>query len=352
MLSRVAEAIYWMARYIERAENTARYIDVSLGMTLDAPIAFSDQWLPLVAITGDLVAYQERYPATDRDNVIQFLALDRDNPSSIVSCLSKARENARSIREAISAETWEQVNRYYLLVSSPAAARRVRDNPASFFADVKLYSQLIAGVADATTSHDEAWHFMRLGRLIERADNTSRLLDVKYYLLLPSAEAVGGAVDDMEWSILLRSATALMMYRRKFGQMSPERVVEFLLLDTEFPRSILFCLLHAEESLHAITGTPSGSYRNSVERRLGQLRSELAYAQVHDIISEGLHEFLDGFQRLLNGIGDAVSETFFGSQPLSGARTGAGGPTSDVLSGDQSQRGAGWNRGYAGDLRQ
>ncbi|HLG11954.1 MAG TPA: alpha-E domain-containing protein [Dehalococcoidia bacterium] len=352
MLSRVAEAIYWMARYIERAENTARYIDVSLNMTLDAPIAFSDQWQPLVSITGNLDGFQARYRTADRDNVIQFLALDRENPSSIVSCLSKARENARSIREAISSETWEQVNRYYLLVSSPAAARRVRENPASFFADVKLYSQLIAGVSDATTSHDEAWNFMRLGRLLERADNTSRLLDVKYYLLLPSVEEVGGAVDDMEWSILLRSATALVMYRRKFGQISPEQVVEFLLLDTEFPRSILFCLLNAEESLHAITGTPPGSYRNGVERRLGQLRSELAYAQVHDIISQGLHEYLDGFQRLLNGIGEAISETFFGMQQLNGAMAGAGGPTSDVLSGDQSQRGAGWHRGYAGDLRQ
>jgi uncharacterized alpha-E superfamily protein len=305
-----------------------------------------------VSITASLNAFQARYPVADRGNVIQFLALDRENPSSIVSCLSKARENARSTREAISSETWEQVNRYYLLVSSSGAPRRVRDNPASFFADVKLYSQLVSGVADATTSHDEAWHFMRLGRLIERADNTSRLLDVKYFLLLPSVEEVGGAVDDMEWSILLRSATALAMYRRKHGQISPERVVEFLLLDTEFPRSVLFCLLHAEESLHAITGTPSGSYRNVVERRLGQLRSELAYAQVHDIISEGLHEFLDEFQRQLNGIGDAISETFFGMQPLNGARAGAGGPASDVLSGDQSQRGAGGYRGYAGDLRQ
>jgi uncharacterized alpha-E superfamily protein len=193
---------------------------------------------------------------------------------------------------------------------------------------------------------------MNLGRLLERADNTSRLLDVKYFLLLPSVEEVGGAVDDMEWSILLRSATALVMYRRKYGQISPEQVVEFLLLDTEFPRATLFCLLHLEESLHAITGTPAGSYRNSVERRVGQLRSELAYAQVHDIITEGLHEFLDGFQRLLNGVGDAISETFFGMQPLDGAAAGMGGPTSDVLSGDQSQRGAGWHRGYARDLRQ
>ena len=326
MLSRVAESTFWMARYIERAENIARFIDVSLNMSLDAPLAFSDQWQPLVSITGSIDDFQARYDNVNRDSVIQFLALDLENPSSIVSCLRTARENARSIREAISADTWEQVNRFYLMVSSPNAPRRVKESPAVFFADVKRYSQLIAGVADATTSHGEAWHFMQMGRLLERADNTSRLLDVKYFLLLPSVEEVGGAVDEMEWSIVLRSATALAMYRRRFGTITPDNVVDFLLLDPEFPRSILFCLDRVEASVHAITGTPSGSYRNSVERRLGQLRSELAYSQVHDIIGGGLHEFLDNFQGLLNGIGDAISETFFGWQPASSAvQTSAGG---------------------------
>ena len=314
MLSRVAESVYWMARYIERAENTARYIDVSLNMSLDAPLAFSDQWQPLVSITGDLAPFEASYLTASRDNVIQFLALDQENPSSILSCLRTARENARSIREVISADTWEQVNRFYLMVSNPDSARRIKEGPGEFFADVRRYSQLIAGVADATTSHGEVWHFMQLGRLLERADNTSRLLDVKYYMLLPSAEEVGGAVDDMEWSILLRSATALAMYRRRFGEITPDHVVDFLLLDPEFPRSVFFCIERAEESVHAITGTPPGSFRAPMERRLGRLRSELAYAQVHDIISAGLHEFLDKIQRQLGSVGEAISETFFGWQ--------------------------------------
>ena len=325
MLSRVAESIYWMARYIERAENTARFIDVSLNMSLDAPIAFSDQWQPLISITGSTEAFKEGYPVADRDNVIQFLALDPENPSSIFSCLRAARENARSIREVISTDTWEQVNRFYLMVSSPNAARRIKESPGIFFADVRRYSQLIAGVADATTSHGEPWHFMQLGRLLERADNTSRLLDVKYFLLLPSVEEVGGAVDEIEWSIVLRSATALEMYRQRFGSIGPEDVVDYLLLDPVFPRSIFFCIEHAEESVHAITGTPPGSFRNPVERRLGQMRSELAYAQVHDIISRGLHEFLDNFQTQLNLIGDAISEAFFGRQTSSAVPVGAGG---------------------------
>ena len=321
MLSRVAESIYWMARYIERAENIARYIDVSLNMSLDAPIAFSDQWQPLVSIMGSQEAFAERYGAASRDNVIEFLALDPENPSSILSCLRTARENARSTREVISTDTWEQVNRFYLMVSSPNAPRRIKERPGIFFADVRRYSQLIAGVADATTSHGEAWHFMQLGRQLERADNTSRLLDVKYFLLLPSVEEVGGAVDELEWSIVLRASTALAMYRRRFGEITPENVVDFLLLDSEFPRSVFFCMEHAEESLHAITGTPSGSFRSPVERLMGQLRSELAYAQVHDIISAGLHEFLDSFQTQLNQVGDAIHETFFGWQTQSQSQT-------------------------------
>jgi uncharacterized alpha-E superfamily protein len=170
---------------------------------------------------------------------------------------------------------------------------------------------------------------MQLGRLLERADNTSRLLDVKYFLLLPSVEEIGGAVDDMEWSILLRSATALAMYRRRFGEITPDNVVDFLLLDPDFPRSVFFCIERAESSVHAITGTPPGSFRNPVERGVGQLRSGLAYAQVHDIISAGLHEFLDNFQGKLNRVGDAISETFFGwqsqSQSQSAVSVGAGG---------------------------
>ena len=325
MLSRVAESTYWMARYIERAENTARYIDVSLNMSLDAPLAFSDQWQPLISITAGLRDFRERYETADRDSVIQFLTLDTENPSSILSCLRAARENARSIREAMSPDTWEQVNRFYLMVNNLNAQRRIKEHPAAFFAEVKRYSQLIAGVAEATTTHDEGWNFMRLGTLIERADNTSRLLDVKYFLLLPSVEEVGGAVDDMEWSIVLRSATALAMYRRRFGEIAPEKVVDFLLLDREFPRSVFFCIEAAEEALHAITGTPEGSFRNPAERQIGLLRSELAYAQVSDVLATGLHEFLDGFQAKLGRVSEAIRETFFGWEAYDAVPVAAGG---------------------------
>jgi uncharacterized alpha-E superfamily protein len=334
----VAEALYWAGRYIERAENTARFIDVNLQMGLDAPLAFSEQWEPLVAITGGRAAFYERYEEATRENVIHYLASDRENPSSIVSCLTQARENARSIRDVLSSEVWEQTNRFYLLVSRDHAADRAQHDSYQFFSEVKLLSQLIQGVADNTMSHGQAWHFLRLGRSIERADNTSRLLDVKYFLLLPTVEHVGSALDEMQWSVLLRASSAFEMYRKRHGRIAQESVIDFLLLDKEFPRAVLFCLLLAEESLQAITGSRPGTFRNPAEQRLGRLRSELAYAQVYDIIAAGLHEFVDGFQTRLNAVGSAIGDTFFTLQPLTPAAGKAGGRSGrDVLSGDQSQ---------------
>jgi len=351
MLSRVADSLYWTARYIERAENTARFIDVNLQMSLDAPITFSEQWEPLIAITGDKEAFSRRYDKATRESVIRFLTIDRENPNSIVSAVMKARENARSVREVISSDVWEQINAFYLLVSSANAERLALNDSYNFFADIKRFSHLTAGVADNTMSHGEAWNFMQLGRMIERADNTSRLLDVKYFLLLPSAEDVGSAIDEMQWSILLRSATALEMYRRRHGTITPANVIDFLLLDTEFPRAILFCLLMAEQSLHAVSGTRPGTFSNLAERRLGQMRSELAYSQVSEIIAGGLHEFLDSFQAQLNAAGEAISATFFALQS-EGLSRNNGGLSRDLLFGDQSQ---GWidrDRRHEGDLRQ
>src|SRR3954454_3574993 len=231
MLGRVAESIYWAGRYIERAENTARFIDVNLQMGLDAPSSFAEQWAPMVAIYGANSGFTDRYDEASRENVIEFLAADPLNPSSIYSCLQKARENARSVREVISSEMWEQINRFYLTVSNGAARRRPILDSFQFFSEVELHSQVVAGVADNTMSHGDAWHFFQLGRHLERADNTSRLLDVKYFLLLPSPEDVGGAIDEMQWSIVLRSASAFEMYRKRHGRIGPEQVIDFLLVE-------------------------------------------------------------------------------------------------------------------------
>jgi uncharacterized alpha-E superfamily protein len=311
MLSRVAESIYWMSRYIERAENVARFIDVNLNLMLDVPVGSMQQWHPLVDTTGDAHEFARRYGSATQHNVIQFLTFDHENPNSILSCLRGARENGRSVREVISSEMWEQLNEFYLMVNSASIAPGSLSDPHDFFASVKISSHEFAGVTDATMTHNEGWHFSRLGRHLERADKTSRILDVKYFLLLPAIADVGTTADDIQWAAVLRSASAFEMYRKRHGRIFPERIVEFLLLDREFPRAILGCLTAARESVHAISGTPAGMFRNAVEQLLGELCSELAYAQVDEIIASGLHEYLDRLQTRMNLVGSGIHERFF-----------------------------------------
>ena len=322
MLSRVADSIFWMSRYIERAENVARFIDVNIHMILDLPVGSAEQWEPLVITSGDQEKFAAGYATgATKENVIQFLAFDAENPNSILSCLRTARENARSVREIISSEMWEQVNTLYLMLKAPDSLRRAKESAHEFFTEIKMASHLFTGLAEATMSHGEAWHFSRLGRLLERADKTTRLLDVKYFILLPRVTDVGTPFDDIQWSAVLRSASAFEMYRKRHGRIAPERVADFLLLDREFPRAVHYCLIKAEESLHAISGTPVGTFCNPAEQRLGQLRSELGYARVADVLAVGLHQFLDSLQIKLNRVGDAIFETFFALRPLGGRMT-------------------------------
>ena len=314
MLSRVAESMYWMSRYIERAENVARFIDVNLNLMLDLPVGDAQQWQPLVEITGDTQEFFKRYGTASQHNVIQFLTFDPENVNSIVSCLRAARENARSVREIISSEMWEQLNESYLMVNDAARHGGSFTDPQELFASVKMASHTFAGVTDATMTHGEGWHFCQLGRMLERADKTSRIVDVKYFLLLPTVDDVGTTVDDMQWAAVLRSASAFEMYHKRHGRISPTAIVEFLLLDREFPRAIHFCLMAARQSVHAISGTPAGMFRNSVEQLLGGICSELAYAQMDDIILSGLHEYLDLLQVRMNQVGTGIHETFFASR--------------------------------------
>ena len=309
MLSRVAESIYWMSRYIERAENVARFVDVNLQLMLDASAGQDQQWAPLVATTGDHVEFEKRYGKASQENVIQFLAFDPENLNSILSCCRAARENARTVREIISSEMWLQLNKFYLMVTDAAAAKS-KPSLHEFFSEVKLASHLFNGITDATMSHAEPWHFSRLARLLERADKTSRILDVKYFILLRSVEDVGTPFDDIQWAAMLRSASAFEMYRKRHGRISPKGVVEFLLLDREFPRAIHFSLLRARDSLHAISGTPLGTFRYPPENLLGQLCSDLSYASVDEIVNAGLHEYLDDLQTKMNQVGAGIHETF------------------------------------------
>jgi len=314
MLSRVADSIYWMSRYVERAENVARFIDVNLNLMLDSP-TIDQQWRPLVNTTGDHADFAKRYGSvgTARD-VLEFLTFDRENPNSIISCLRAARENARSVREIISSEMWLQLNTFYLMVNSAAESRQGFESGTSFYNEVKQASHLFTGITDATMTHGEGWHFCRLGRKLERADKTSRILDVKYFIILQSLSDVGTLHDDVQWVAVLRSASAFEMYRKRHGRISPMAIVEFLLLDAEFPRAVRFCLNSARDSLHAISGTPFGASNKDAEKVLGKICSDLAAAEVDEIITGGLHEYLDALQTNVNQASTGIYERFFAAR--------------------------------------
>ncbi|MEI6032814.1 MAG: alpha-E domain-containing protein [Verrucomicrobiae bacterium] len=309
MLSRVAESLLWMSRYVERAENVARFVDVNLNLMLEVT-STEQQWLPLVATTGDHELFERKYGQPTKDSVIRFLTLDEENPNSILSCLRAARENARSTREITSSEMWEQLNTFYLFVAETAARADNIADLHSFFARIKDGSHTFCGITDATMTHGEAWHFMRMGRMIERADKTSRILDVKYFILLRSAHEVGSPIDEIQWAAVLCSASAFEMYRKRHGRISPQHIVQFLMLDDEFPRAFRFCLNAARDSLRAISKTPPGQPGSDPERLLGQLCSELASISAEAIIADGIHEFIDELQESLNSVGEGIHETF------------------------------------------
>lgn len=319
MLSRVADAIYWTSRYVERAENVARFIDVSLNLMLESS-GHERDWASLVHTTGDQELFQKKYGDASPANVTQFLTFDEDYSSSILSSVARARENARSVRDIISREMWQELNEFYLMVVQSARPGVQPEDMIDFCARVKRAGIYFEGVTNATLSRGEAFHFANLGRMLERADKTSRILDVKYFLLSPSPSSaaqsqsqngVGSNVDLVGWTTLLNSASALQMYRQIWHVTTPEAVSEFLLLDRNFPRSILRCVRRAQESLHAVSGEPLGSFGSEAERLLGRLRSELDYAKISEIMEQGLHQYVDALQSQLNDVGGAIQNQFF-----------------------------------------
>ncbi len=356
MLSRVADALYWTSRYVERAENVARFIDVSLNLMLESSAHGERDWASLVLTTGDQEFFEKKYGRATPANVTQFLTFDEEYSSSIWSSVSRARENARSVRDIISREMWQELNEFYLMVQQAARPDAQPEDLIEFCGRVKRAGIYFEGVTNATLSRGEAYHFAHLGRMLERADKTSRILDVKYFLLSPAQAAspepapktptqsqgtqaqsqgtqtqsqgtqtqsqgtqtqlqvqtsVGSNSDQLGWTTLLNSASALQMYRQIWHVTTPEAVSEFLLLDRNFPRSILRCVRHAQESLHSISGAPLGSFESEAERLVGRLRSELEYAKIGEIMEQGLHQYLDELQGQLNQVGSAVAAQFF-----------------------------------------
>lgn len=310
MLSRVAESIYWMGRQVERAENLARFIEVTLHLILDQPEDMVEPWSPLVEVTGETEWFKEKYGQATAENVVRFLAFDLDYHSSMKTCLQLARENARSVRESLSSESFEQLNEFYHFVNS-ASESALTDPTADFFDQIRRHALMWSGTIDSTMSHDIAWHFLNFGRLMERADKTSRILDVKYFNLLPKVEDVGTAVDDLQWSALLLAVSGSEAYRRQYHLIDLEKIVEFFLFHTDFPRSVRYCIDGASDSLEEIVKSSGLTGSIPAVAAMHSLQDKLATADVRNILDGGIHQFVDWLQCELNQIGSSLNSDLF-----------------------------------------
>lgn len=310
MLSRTADHLYWMARYIERAENLARVLDVTYNMSLVPNAAESEAalWLPALEISGNVELFDEHYSEITAANVIQYLSLDMNNSSSIYCALRSARENAHAVRVTMTSETWENINALWLEFGQFIGQDLAKTGLREFCDWVKARSHLFRGVCFGTMLRDDAFSFVRLGTFIERADNTARLLDVKYHLLLPEQEEVGGAVDYYEWSAVLRSVSAFQAYQKIYSDtIEPWRVAELLVLRRDMPRSLHACF----DEIMPILELLSGARATECKRLAGELHSKLRYGKMRDIFQRGLHEFLSDFIESNNLLGSEVHKTFF-----------------------------------------
>ena len=315
MLSRVGDSTYWVGRYVERAENNARLLDVNVQMLLDFGNRSAETerqfWLPILSTLEDTELFRQLHPEFTASAVLDYVTFEPRNPNSIQSCVGLARENARAVRDQISSEMWEKINGLYLYFRDGTAARDFHANSHEFYDKVTYESQLIQGVTNATMTHGEAWRFIQAGKFIERADCTSRILDLKYHILLPSGEQVGGNVDISQWMYVLRSCSAMEAYLKiRRGDVTPWGVAEFLTCHDEFPRSIRFCVDRLDSVLHDISRTEEGHFSNEPERLSGLLRSQLDYATVDSIFRQGLHEYLDGVQEKLIELDVAFHRTY------------------------------------------
>lgn len=321
MLSRVAGSLYWMSRYLERAENMARLLDVNLQLLLDFgnidDQALKEHWLPILRSAGDEELFFQLYEDADSENVTEFMTFRSENANSLLACIANARENARQVRDQISIDMWEILNEAYLFVKSKDA-REVWDSGASGFYDqIKRFSHLFQGLTDSTFSRDEGYEFIQFGKFLERADKTSRILDIKYHILLPRVTDVGGAVDTAQWQAILRSTSGIEAYRRFYvTEILPAKAIEFLMFSESFPRSIRYCLERMDIFMHRISDTPRGQFSNEGERRFGKFLNNLNFTTVKDVLNQGLHEFLADVQREITAIGEFLYQTYMYHPPV------------------------------------
>lgn len=330
MLSRDADAIYWIGRYIERAEATARMIDVHYHFGLESPrVGETMRWSSILAISGEGDAYYRQYREEDERDIVHFFAFDPQNRNSILASIQSCRENARTIREQISSEMWEALNTTYLELKTWDVDRVLSKSPHAFFSWVKNASHLFQGITNRTLMMGESRDFIDTGRFLERATQTARILDVKYHDLiptiphlhegekapftptpLPDPDSVGGTVDVHGWLAVLKSVGAYEAFRKTYHQgVTPTRVAGFLILSPQFPASVRHSIGRVDSCIRRIAGNERGS-ANAVERAVGKLYSDLNFITAEEIIAHGLHEFLEDVQSRCADIGRAITKTY------------------------------------------
>ncbi|ETX30600.1 alpha-E domain-containing protein [Roseivivax isoporae] len=316
MLSRTASHLYWMARYIERAETTARLLQVGARNALlpDIGGGFRNDWEAILQATGSLHAFRDKYGETKQRNIETFMFFDTENPSSVASCLAMARENARVVRTALTSQVWDGLNGAYQELQEFHRTERSRMQLTDLTEWTMNACALARGGIASTQLRNDGYYFMGLGFSIERGDNTARLLDVKYYVLLPSLSYVGSGLDQTQWVTLLRSMSAHRAFNWTYrGEITAAKIAHFVILNTKFPRSLLNSVQMTVDSLdHLSRGYGQPSRAQSVARAL---LAELAEAQVEDIFDEGLHEFLTRFTRQNAEIAGTIQDTYLQGEP-------------------------------------
>lgn len=307
MLSRTADHLYWMARFTERAENLARLLDVTHQMSLvpQSVAAENRNWGAILALNSLEEAYAKAYDEVNAENVLRFMVSDPDNLSSIYSCLRAARENAHAVRGTLTAETWESCNGTWIELREQKFEQILSGGVGEFFEWVKLRSALTRGVTFGTMLQDEALHFIRLGGQIERADNTARILDVKYHVLRTNGDE--GTTDFYQWAALLRSLSAFEVYRKVYRDaITPARVAELLMLHTDMPRSLHSCTGAIVRALEAISAGQSPE----TGRCAGMLHAHVHFTRIDDVLTQGLHDYLTDFMDRIYELGVGISRDF------------------------------------------
>jgi uncharacterized alpha-E superfamily protein len=316
MLSRVAENLFWMSRYLERAENVARLLDIGLFLELDAPALAVDDGSAPVEIALHILACREQFhsanPGSDRNRVLGFLTFDRTNPQSILSMIARARENARGTQENLGVDAWSEVNRLYLYLSGQRAQRKFHSSPSAFYAAIKQSCILFDGLVQNTLPRDEVYHFLELGRYLERVNVMGRILHAKCRSHNEGESGADPPMQVIRWTGLLRSCSAYGAYLRvERDRVEPVGVIRFLVLNPDFPRAVRFCVARCRQSLQEIAGGDDDEYASEAERLLGRLDSELRYIDVAEIFERGLLPFLDGIQNTCLRVGDEIQRSYF-----------------------------------------